>query len=154
MIASFDGIVSRDPLVVRRRVRWGDCDPAQVVYTPQFAHYSVDAIEAFFDEVIGKRPYAVSTGGSISFPMRALALQYLSFLVAGDQFDMTVQLGEVRRRTFDIDIEARCADRPVFRVKATPIATDMKQRVAVEIPEAIRASLAAYAGRARRGDVQ
>ena len=33
MIDSYESVVSRTPLVVRRRVRWADCDPAGVVYT-------------------------------------------------------------------------------------------------------------------------
>ncbi len=42
--------------VVQRRVRWGECDPAEVVYTPQFAHYVVAAVDDFFQEVVGRAP--------------------------------------------------------------------------------------------------
>ena len=36
-------LLSERPLTVRRRVRWGECDPAGVVYTATFADYAISA---------------------------------------------------------------------------------------------------------------
>ena len=30
-----EALISRAPVIVRRRVKWGECDPAGVVYTPR-----------------------------------------------------------------------------------------------------------------------
>ncbi len=40
-------LLCRSPVKVRRRVRWGECDPAQVVYTPRFADYLAAAYSWF-----------------------------------------------------------------------------------------------------------
>jgi len=142
-----DGLVGREPLIVRRHVRWGDCDPANVVYTPQFAHYAVDAIQAFCDEILGPRPYRDGTGAEISFPMKAMSLEFVSFLGVGDVVDMTVRVGNIRQRTFDLRITAKKQDLVVFRVLASPIAFDWARRVGVRIPDPLRLAIAAYAER-------
>ena len=42
-----EAVVSKQPFTVRRRVRFGDCDPAGVVYTVQFSEYVVSAMDLF-----------------------------------------------------------------------------------------------------------
>ncbi len=34
-----EAVLADTPFVVRRRVKWGECDPAGVVYTPSFSEY-------------------------------------------------------------------------------------------------------------------
>ena len=47
-MTSTEYIVSELPLVVRRRVKWGECDPAGVVYTVSFSEYVISAAELFY----------------------------------------------------------------------------------------------------------
>jgi acyl-CoA thioester hydrolase len=35
------------PFTVRRRVKWGECDPAKVVYTVTFSEYVISVAELF-----------------------------------------------------------------------------------------------------------
>ena len=42
-----DKLVSRQPVIVHRRILWGDCDPAGVVYTPRFGDYFTSARDWF-----------------------------------------------------------------------------------------------------------
>ena len=37
-----------------RRVLWGECDPAGVIYTPHALHYAVELLEAWVINVIGR----------------------------------------------------------------------------------------------------
>ena len=42
---SVEHVVSTHPFTVRRRIRWGDCDPAGVVYTGRFVEYLLGAVD-------------------------------------------------------------------------------------------------------------
>ena len=50
-ITSYEHVVSRVPFVVRRKVRWSDCDPAGVVFTGKFAEYVLDFVTLFYAEM-------------------------------------------------------------------------------------------------------
>ena len=41
------------PFSATRTVKWGDCDPAGIVYTPKVLDYAMEIIEAWFREVVG-----------------------------------------------------------------------------------------------------
>ena len=62
------GVIA-DPVHVHRvRVGFGDCDPAGIVYFPRFFHFFHEAMETWFDEVLGL-PYAEMIGGrGLGFP--------------------------------------------------------------------------------------
>jgi len=129
-------------------VRWGDCDPAEVVYTPQFAHYVVAAVDDFFHEVVGRAPYASSSREGVGFPLRALSFEFCHFLTTGDCFEMTVEVAAVRRRSFDLRIEASCEGRAVFEATYSPVCVDMTTKRATELPAAVRRALVDYAAAA------
>lgn len=136
-------LVSQGPLTVRRRVRWGDCDPAQVVYTPRFADYAVAALD-YFHRIVTKRGVA-ETDDDFDFPMRALSFDFHHFLMAEDVFDMAVHVGELRTRTFNIHvIAADGAGRPLFSALCTPICFQRSSRRPIPLPSAVRTRLLTY----------
>ncbi len=38
------------PFTVTRTVRWGDCDPAGIIYTPRVLDYAMEILEAWYRE--------------------------------------------------------------------------------------------------------
>ena len=53
MMRATEYVLSERPFVVRRTVRWGDCDPAGVVYTGRFTDYLLGAVGLFTDHLAG-----------------------------------------------------------------------------------------------------
>ena len=41
------------PFIQSRIVRWGDCDPAGIIYTPRILDYAIESVEACLREVMG-----------------------------------------------------------------------------------------------------
>jgi 4-hydroxybenzoyl-CoA thioesterase len=148
-----EALVGRDPISVRRRVLWGDCDPAGVVYTPRFADYVASARDWFLREGVGVVDRPHPSRQSITYPMRAMAFEFVSFLAADDLFDMTVEVGGLSRRTFTLDIAARHVDRDglAFSARLTSVCIDQAVGTSVALPEAVREAFERY--RARRAAV-
>lgn len=139
-----EALVSRRPVVVRRQVQWGECDPAGVVYTPRFADYLVAAYLWF---VRCELSDVGLTDLGIGTPMKAMRLEFHRMLAADDWFEMCVRVSGVRTRTFDLEVEGAADDgRLCFAGLITPIMFDNQSRVGVAIPEAARARLVAYGG--------
>jgi len=135
-------LVSIDPLIVRRRVLWGECDPAGVVYTPRFADYAASARDFWFRHVLHHSDRPHPSRRQITFPMRAMQYDFRSMIAADDVFDMAVSLAEVRTRSFTLQIAASHPDgRPVFNASLTQVAFDQAEGAAVIFPDPIRQTL-------------
>lgn len=140
-----EALLSRAPVIVRRRVLWGECDPAGVVYTPRFCDYAVSAREWFMREGVGvdDRPHPSRPG--IAYPMRAMGFEFAGYLEAGDLFDMTVTVAEISRRTFTTQIVAsKVGAGKSFVTRLTSVCVEQAGGVSTGLPEDVRAKLEAY----------
>lgn len=146
-----EALIARQPITVRRRVLWGECDPAAVVYTPRFADYAAAARDWFMNEGLGfpDRPHPLRTG--TIFPMRAMTFDFSGFLAADDLFDMVVTVAAVSTRTFTIEIAATRTDcLRAFTAQLTSVAVDSGTRQSIPLPTAFREALELY--RATQGN--
>lgn len=123
------------PLTVRRRVLWGECDPAGVVYTPRFAEYTASARDYWFRHVLGHLDRPHPSRQQVVFPMRAMNFDFRGMIAPDETFDMVVTLGEVRTRSFTLAITATHErGHSVFNAGLTQVAFDQAAGAAVAIP--------------------
>jgi len=142
---STEHIISTIPVVVRRRVKWGDCDPAGVVYTVTFGEYVISAAELFYGLLFDGTPQRMKDEHGFGTPTRALAFDFRRSLRPDEEFDLTVSVRDIRTRTYVLDITARTlAGEDVFRAELTPICVARGERRAIDIPERFRHALEQY----------
>lgn len=149
--ATVEEIVSTRPLVIRRVVRWGECDPAGIVYTPRFLDYVVSAYEGFVSLMLDAPLHGAKAVLGVDFPARAVSLDFRSPLALEQSFDMLLRVGDLRRRSYDLHVRASRVlpgggPGPLaFLARLTPVTVDPATRAAVALPVALRAAIAAYA---------
>jgi len=144
-VISTEHVIGAAPLVIRRRVKWGDCDPAGVVYTVTFAEYVISAAELFYGLVFDTTPQRAKDEFGFGTPTKALAFEFRSSLRPDDEFDMTVTVTDIRTRTYVLHIVARTpTGTDVFHADLTPICVARGERRSIVIPEAFRAALERY----------
>ncbi|VVE55160.1 acyl-CoA thioesterase [Pandoraea fibrosis] len=149
---STEYVVSERPFVVRRQVRWGECDPAGVVYTATFSDYVISIAELFYGSLFGGTPQAVKHRHGFGTPTRALDFDFRRSLWPDDAFDVTVEVAQIRTRTFTLLMTARKAENDIaFIARLTPICTQRGARESIEMPSVLREALEQY--RARCQDV-
>jgi acyl-CoA thioesterase FadM len=149
-----EGIVQGVPVRVRMRVKWGDCDPAGVVYTVRFGDYVSCAYDLFQRHLLDGPPWKVREELGFDMPAKALTFEFLASLRPDDEFEMTVRVADIRNRTFDIDIEAcNLAGRVLFRAKLTPITIRFGDRsAAIQLPVLLRERLEHYRNQCNKSD--
>jgi acyl-CoA thioester hydrolase len=144
-VISTEHIIGTAPLVIRRRVKWGDCDPAGVVYTVTFAEYVISAAELFYGLVFDTTPQRAKDEFGFGTPTKALAFDFRDSLRPDDEFDMTVTVADIRTRTYVLHIAAHTpAGLEVFHADLTPICVARGERRSIVIPEPFRAVLERY----------
>lgn len=138
-------IIGQRPLVIRRRVKWGDCDPAGVVYTPVFSEYAISAAELFYGSLFDTTPQRAKREQGFGTPSRALSFDFRRSLRPDDSFDMTVTVSGIHSRTYVLDITGRTPEGEViFIATLTPVCVARDERRSIEIPAAFRAALEQY----------
>lgn len=145
MIRSYETVVSREPLVVMKRVRWADCDPAGVVYTGKFTEYLLVAVNYLFDE-LGSGNYAQWLRTlQVDTPCKGMDLEFHGALWPEDEFEMHCSISAVREHSFDIRVEAKQTDgRRIFSGRFSPICISREVRKRVPIPQAMLQALARF----------
>jgi acyl-CoA thioester hydrolase len=142
---STEHVLGTHPFVIRRRVKWGDCDPAGVVYTVTFGEYVISAAELFYGFLFDGTPQRIKDEEGFGTPTRALEFDFRKSLRPDEEFDMTVLVAKIQTRTYVLDITARTpSGEVVFRAALTPICVARGERRAIEIPAALRAALERY----------
>lgn len=138
-------LLSERPLTVRRRVKWGECDPAGVVYTATFADYVISAAELFYGALFGTTPQRAKRELGFGTPSRALSFDFMRSLRPDDDFDMTVRVADVRGRTYVLDIIATTPQgEPIFNARLTPVCVARPERRSIDIPADFRQALLDY----------
>ena len=146
MLDVTEQVVALTPLRIRRRVKWGECDPAGVVYTVRFSDYVISAFELFMRHLLDGAFQGAKDEHGFGTPAKALSLEFLASLRPDDEFEMTVLVADIRNRTFDLDIDGRDLDGKVlFRGRLTPITIKRGDRSrAIELPAMLRERLESY----------
>lgn len=144
-MTSTEAVTSLRPLTIRRRVKWGDCDPAGVVYTVTFAEYVICAAELFYEALFGTTPQKAKNEVGFGTPTRSLTFDFQRSLRPDEEFDMTVRVADIRSRTYVLDIHARTpAGETVFIAQLTPVCVARAERRSIELPPRLREALEKY----------
>lgn len=136
-----DKLISERPFCVRRYVKWGDCDPATIAYTPVFIEYCVNAISLFVQARAGVRQLTFFEQGT-AMPYKALSVEFHSPIATGDAVDITVRPIRIGHSSISYAIAAQCEQRAVFDARITHVCVDRKYGQPCAMPEALRAGLA------------
>jgi YbgC/YbaW family acyl-CoA thioester hydrolase len=138
-------LISREPVIIRRRVKWGECDPAGVVYTATFSDYVISAAELFYGSLFDSTPQRAKVEQGFGTPTRALKFEFSRSLYPDDEFDMTVSVKDVRTRTYVLNVTARAPEgQVIFEADLTPICVGRDERRSIEIPANFRSALEQY----------
>ncbi|HEY0834736.1 MAG TPA: acyl-CoA thioesterase [Azospirillum sp.] len=98
------------PYVHRRKVRFGDSDAARIAYTIRLFDYAMEAIEGWFEEVLGNSWYHLNTECGIGSPFVHGDLDIQAPLKPGDGVAVTVLVEGTGRSTVSFRVEGRRGD--------------------------------------------
>lgn len=148
MNESFEIVVAERPFTVRRTVRWGDCDPAGIVFTGRFTEYLMGAVMLFMRHLRSGPDSSGQRDAGVQTPCKGMSLVFHAPLYPDDAVDIEVGVGELRNSSFDLVATARLPDgRLAFEGVFSPICIRRDVRERVAIPAAMRELLQQHMSR-------
>ncbi|HEX8180391.1 MAG TPA: thioesterase family protein [Pyrinomonadaceae bacterium] len=131
---------SPQPFSTRIVVRFGETDPAGLVYYPVLFHYCHVAMEEFFAARAAGSYAQLLARGRIGFPTVRVEAEFFVPLVYGDEVDISVAVARIGRSstTFRYNL-TRASDQTLCaRATCVQVAMNLDTRRAVEIPTELR----------------
>ena len=126
-------------------VRFGDADPAGLVYYPRIFHYLHIAMEEFFAARCGLSYERLMKDERIGFPTVNVRAEFFVPLVYGDEAEIEVYVSQTGKSSATFEYQVRRRSDGVLCARATQIhvAMNLDERRAVSIPEKYHRAFAA-----------
>jgi len=139
-LSSFTTLLQSLPLSTRIRVRFGDADPAGLVYYPVIFHYFHIALEEFFNACCGIAYDKLMADERIGFPTVNAQTEFFIPLVYGDEVDVEIYVSQTGNSSATFEYAARRVSDGAFCARSTQIQVCMNldTRRAVPIPDKYR----------------
>jgi YbgC/YbaW family acyl-CoA thioester hydrolase len=124
----------------RIKVRFGDCDPAGLVYYPVLLHYCHAAMEEFFAARCGTSYAALVSGRRLGFPTVNVRAEFFAPFVYGDEALVEVWVSRVgtSSATFEYRLRRASDDRDCVTATLVQVSMNLDERRATPVPEDLR----------------
>jgi 4-hydroxybenzoyl-CoA thioesterase len=131
----------------RITVRFGDTDPAGLVYYPNIFHYFHIALEEFFAARCGISYQRLMADERIGFPTVNTEAEFFVPIVYGDEMDVEIFVSQTGNSSATFQYNARRTSDGTLCARATQIhvAMNLDTRRPLPIPEKYREAFAASA---------
>ena len=125
------------PFTTRIIVRFGQTDPAGLVYYPNIFHYFHIALEEFFGARCGITYARLMAEERIGFPTVKTETEFFAPLLYGDEVDLEVHVSQTGNSSATFEYAARRVADGVLcaRSKQVHVAMNLDTRRPVPIPE-------------------
>ncbi len=120
---------------VSRRIGFGECDAARIYKTPRAIDIAVEALDAWFEAVLGFSWATLVNGHDLDLSFVRIACQYLRPVTAGQTLEVGIRVvkSEPTAITFTATAETD-GDHPCFRVTLVTSFISRTTMVAIPIP--------------------
>ena len=132
------------PFKTRIKVRFGDADPAGLVYFVNIFHYFHIAMEEFFAARCRVTYEKLMTDERIGFPTVSVQAEFLTPIIYGDEAEVEVCVSRVGESSATFEYSVRRVSDGTVCARATnvQVAMNLDTRRAVPIPDKYRHAFA------------
>ena len=125
-----------------RLIRFSDCDPAGIVFYPQYFVMFNGLLEDWFDEGLGIGFHALLIERRIGVPTVRLEADFTGVSRMGDRVDLGLEVERLGSRSITLALRCRGADGvPRMAMRQVVVTTSLEDHRAIEIPPDLRAAI-------------
>ncbi len=133
------------PLTVTRTVRWGDCDPAGIIYTPRVLDYAMEILESWYREVVGVPWLTLNRELSMGAPTVRAELDFLGAPAPDQDLVLDLVVEALGRSSITFLVTGRDqAGEALFRAKLISCFVSRPAFKPIAIPLEFRDRIQAY----------
>ena len=126
------------PFVVRKVVRFAHCDPAGIIFYPQYFMLAHDAKEDWFRDGLDypfKQMIAIDRRG---FPIVKVEAEFQRPSRMGDDLDVAISVRAIGAASLKLDYRFTCGTELRMWIRTVLVMTDLDSGAAVPVPDWLR----------------
>ena len=128
------------------RIRFGDCDPAGIVFFPNWFVLANAAIEDLFRERLGIDFHDLHGRRGIGTGFVHAAATFMRPGLMGDAVALTPLVRRVGGASYALDLHIHRGEEELARLDLVTATTDLAARTSLPVPADLRAALLRYQG--------
>ena len=121
--------------------RHGHCDPAGIVYTPNFFHVFNEAIEEWFGDALGISYYDLLGPRRTGLGYVNASSTFFIPCKMGEEIDIHVRVARIGNSSYSLTLHAFLEDREALRGSFTTVTTSLETHKPIALPDDIRRAL-------------
>jgi 4-hydroxybenzoyl-CoA thioesterase len=132
---------------VARRIRFSDCDPAGIVFYPQYFVMFNGLLEDWVDGPLGIGFAELVARRRIGLPTVRLEADFRAVSRFGDDVELSLQVERVGGKSLTLALRCCAAGGGEVRMamRQVVVTTSLETHAAIEVPEDLRAAIARHA---------
>lgn len=131
-----------DPFIWQRRVGFGDCDPARIAYTGRIADFALEALDAFWDDLLeGRGWYDMTVRKGVGMPFVRMEYDFASPVTCGTPLLCEVALQRIGTTSVSMRVDGRQDGKTCFTGQFISVFANIAKREKIPVPDDIRATL-------------
>jgi 4-hydroxybenzoyl-CoA thioesterase len=129
------------PFVHFVRVGWGDCDPARIAFTGRLAAFALEAIDAWWEHVVGADWYRMNIDRGVGTPFVHMTMDFRSPVTPRHRLACEVALLRLGSSSVRLGVRGRQDGKLCFEGQFVQALLRAPNYVKFEIPEDVLAKL-------------
>jgi acyl-CoA thioesterase FadM len=134
---------------VYRDIRFSDCDPAGIVYTPRFIDIVNDVIEEFFLKELGVNYHKLIQQDRVGLGYASVDTDFFLPAFMGDRVNLTPLIDYIGRSSVIYTVHCVREITEIMRCRLVMVTTSLDTNRAISIPTSLKPSLIAYQDKCR-----
>ena len=132
------------PFETDKLIRFHHCDPAGIVFYPQYFVLFNELVEDWFNGGLGMEFGNFHAVDRLGVPMAHIECDFLSPSKIGEVLRFRVAVKTMGKRSLTLDVDARAADEVRVRATLVVVLASLDARRAVPFPAEFREKLARF----------
>ncbi|MET4577341.1 acyl-CoA thioesterase [Ottowia thiooxydans] len=129
---------------VKHRIRFSECDPAGIVFYPNYFVLFNDLMEAWIDSLLPEGFAGYISEKRCGLPTVHLEADFRAISRMGDEVVLSIELERLGNKSLNLALACTGTDGVVrMSVKQTVVTTSLVTHTAIPIPEQLRNALSA-----------
>ena len=127
------------------RIRFSHCDPAGIVFFPQYLVMTNALVEDWFNEGLQVNYAHMIAQRRVGLPIVKLDCEFSRPSQMGETIMLTLRVAAIGRRSISVDIVGHCNGETRFSAKQVLVTTSLESGKSIDIPADIANALATFA---------
>ena len=127
-----------------RTVRFSDCDPAGILYTPRFVDMANGVVEDFFPARLHIGYHDLIQNERIGLGYKSADCDFFRPALMGDRLQFTVLVEHIGRTSVIFSLHCVREVEEIMRCRLVMVTTSLKTHNAITIPRPLKDALTSY----------